>query len=237
MAVTNDYRQARLKQKYKNEQVLVIPEQRAINIPDNFCYGINNPVKRLFQTAHTFIYRWMAEYNYAFVQLISYIIVTNKEQNKIFVTQRIAGEERLVSSYSFSGGHVNPEDFSDNTMGTAAMRELNEELDIKLSESTNLIPYGTVRDLNSTTRDHLGLVFLAVADKVTVREKDTLRGEWMDIAALVQNYYKFESWGRFIIDHLFVNSKDKNCLFLTGSTGVTLNDRKYKKTVGTNGKV
>lgn len=235
--MTDNYRQAQLKQKYKNEQVLVIPEQKAVNIPDNFCYGVTKPVKRLFQTAHTFIYRWMAEYNYAFVQLISYVIVTNKEQDKIFVTQRIAGEERLISSYSFSGGHVNPEDFSGDTMKTAAMRELNEELDIKLSEGTTVTPYGTIRDLSSTTRDHLGLVFLAVADKATVKEKNTLRGEWMDITALVQNYYKFESWGRFIIDHLFVNSKDKKCLFLTGLTGVTLNDRKHKKTVGTNGKV
>lgn len=235
--MTNNYRQVQLKQKYKNEQVLVIPEQKAINIPDNFCYGITKSAKRLFQTAHTFIYRWMAEYNYAFVQLISYIIVTNKEQDKLFVTQRIAGEERLISSYSFSGGHVNPEDFSRDTMRTAAMRELNEELDINLLEGTKLIPYGTVRDFSSTTRDHLGLVFLAVADKVAVKEKNTLRGEWMDIAALVKNYYKFESWGRYVIDHLFVNSKNKNCLFLTGSSGVTLNDRKYKKTVGTNGKV
>ena len=223
-----------LKNKYKDEQVLTVPVSVVSNVPDGFCYRVSQPTKRIFKTAHTFVYRYDAEYNYSLVQLIPYVIVTNITQDNLFITQRIGGEERLISELSLGcGGHVNPEDFSQDTMYKAAVREMAEELDIKLTENTKLEVYGTVRDLMSSTKEHLGLVYLAVADKVKVKEKDTLRGQWMSMSDLVTDYYKFESWARHIIDHLFVNYKKSGKLFLTAPlTGARQHDRKRKKTVG-----
>ena len=234
--VKDNYQVAKLKQKYKGEQVLVVPTDSTTHIPDGFCYSISKPAIRVFKTAHNFVYRYDAEYNYSLTQLIPYVIIVNEAQNQLFVTQRIAGEERLISEFSLGcGGHVNPCDFSNNTMLTAAKRELQEELDIKLLEGTSLQIYGTVRDYNSTTKEHLGLVYLVTASDVKIREKDTLRGQWMNMSDLVMNYYKFESWARHIIDHLFVNNKKSGKLFKTVPlTGEWQYDRKCKKTVRKN---
>jgi len=226
------YQIIKLKRKYKNEQVLVVPVNQASSISDGFCHEISKSAIRMFKTAHTFVYRYDAEYNYSFVQLIPYVVVTNETCDSLFVTQRIAGEERLISELSLGcGGHVNPQDFSQDTMLKAAMREMKEELDIKLTKGTQLQQYGTVRDYDSTTREHLGLVYLAMAAEVKVKEKDTLSGQWMDMFALVANYHKFESWARHIIDHLFVNHKKSGKLFDTVPlTGAKQHDRKRKKT-------
>lgn len=229
----NSYQLVRLKQKYKDEQVLTVPATAVEDVPDGFCYGVSKSANRIFKTAHTFVYRYDAEYNYSLIQLIPYVIITNNNLDNLFVTKRIAGEERLISEFSLGcGGHVNPEDFSQDTMLKAALREMKEELDIKLQENTTLKQYGTVRDIASNTKEHLGLVYLAIADKVKVKEKDTLRGQWMNMSDLVINYYKFESWSRHIIDHLFVNNKKSGRLFQTAPlTGERHNDRKRKKAV------
>lgn len=233
------YQVTKLKQKYKDEQVLIVPSMNAAAVPDGFCRKISVLTESMFKTAHTFVYRYDAEYNYSLVQLIPYIIVVNRTQDKLFVTQRIAGEERLISGFSLGcGGHVNPQDMSQDTMLKAAHREMEEELDVTLVKNTDLVVYGTVRDYDSPTREHLGLVYIATAAKVKVREKDTLSGQWMDMSALVTNYNKFESWARHIIDHLFVNNKNSGRMFDTSPLmGAKQNDRKRKKTVRKNSKV
>lgn len=230
------YQTARLKRKYKDEQILVVPLLSASNVPDGFCHKISQLTDKMFKDAHTFVYRYDAEYNYSLVQLIPYVVVINETEDKLFVTQRIAGEERLISEFSLGcGGHVNPQDLSRNTLLTAAHREMQEELDITLLKDTDLYIYGTVRDLNSPTREHLGLVYIAVATKVKVKEKDTLRGQWMNMSDLVINYHKFESWARHIVDHLFVNHKSSGRMFETSPlTGARQHDRKCKKTVRKN---
>lgn len=225
-----------LKQKYKNEQVLVVPASVVDGVPDGFCQTISQTVSNIFKTSHSFVYRYDAEYNYSLMQLIPYVIVTNVTQNSLFITQRMRGEERLISALSLGcSGHVNPEDFSQDTVYKAAIREMTEELNVKLKDNTKLEVYGTVRDLKSSTKEHLGLVYLAIAEEVTVKEKDTLRGQWMNMSDLVTNYYKFESWARLIVDHLFINYKKSGKLFLTASlTGERNYDRKRKKTVRKN---
>ena len=206
------YLVARLKHKYGDEQVLVVKTSAAVSVSDSFSPVISEQTLQMFSTATLFIYRYDAEYNTVFTQLIPYVVIKNTESNMLWITERIAGEERLQGKLSIGcGGHVNVQDISKNTMLTAAMRELNEELSINLSGPLKV--FGTVRDFWSDTREHLGLVYLATAAEVQVKEKDTLRGQWMDIKALVNNYSKFESWGRMIIDHLFVNYKKRHELF------------------------
>lgn len=215
-----------LKNKYGNEQVLVTLRFSTSDIPDGFTQG--QKYNNIFQTANKFIYRYDAEYNLAVVQLIPYTLVTNTAEDKLFVTERIAGEERLQQKLSLgSGGHVNPEDFSDDTLLTAAVRELNEELEISLKEKP--VRYGTVRDFNSTTDDHLGLVFVVHSDNVQVKEKDILKGQWFNMSDLVDNFYKLESWAKLIADHLFLNNKQYGKLF--PELGVKKNGQKRNKKV------
>lgn len=233
------YQVMKLRQKYRDEQVLIVPSLDVANVPDGFCHKISDLTNTVFKTAHIFVYRYDAEYNNSIIQLIPYVIVVNKTHNKLFVTQRIAGEERLISGFSLGcGGHVNPQDMSTDTILTAAYREMSEELDITLIDNTDLIVYGTVRDCNSSTREHLGLVYIATAAKVKVKEKDTLSGQWMNMSDLVVNYHKFESWARHIIDHLFVNHKESGRMFETSPlTGANQHDRKCKKKVRKNSEI
>ena len=216
-----------LKNKYKDEKVLVTLRTAVSIIPDGFTQG--KEYNGIFETANKFIYRFDAEYNPAVVQLIPYTLVTNTTEDKLFVTKRIAGEERLQQQLSLgSGGHVNPEDFGSDTLLTAAIRELKEELEISLKEKP--IRYGTVRDLNSTTDDHLGLVFVVHSDDVQVKEKDILVGQWLDMPGIVDNFYKLESWAKLIADHLFLNNEKTGKLF-PELLGVRKNGQKRSKKV------
>lgn len=213
--MTDIFKKNQLKRKYNNEQVLVTLEQDVNFIPDGFTLGVNKDVKAKIWGSQRFIYRYDAEYNFAIVQLIPYVVVTNIAENKLYVAERISGEERLRKTYQLGcGGHVNPSDMiGTDIIGNAAEREMNEEL-IITPDKSGLVVLGTVRDLSSPTREHLGIVYLVHSDDVSIREKNTLRGQWMDMSSLVLNYEKFESWARYIIDHLFKNNKESGKFFV-----------------------
>jgi len=208
---------SKLKKKYGSEQVLVAKASDVSSVPDG--YTNHKELKRdtteNVWNSWQFVYRYDAEYNFALTQLIPYVVVTDSEEKKLYTTERISGDERLQKQFQLgAGGHVNPCDVSGrDTILIAARRELNEELNIVLQKDTDIEWFGTVRDLSSPTREHLGLVYLAHGKNVSVREKNTLRGQWMDVSELVINYEKFESWGRYIIDYLFENNKANGKLF------------------------
>lgn len=206
---------SKLKRKYGDEKVLVVPRNLLNGVPDKFHRGnLNRNLASSIFLANTFIYRYEAEYNNAFYQLIPYIIVTNKKEDKFYVTERISGEERLKGKYQLgASGHVNPIDLDiKNTLENAAFREMNEELFIKDSNE-KLYYYGTVQDSYSKTSEHLGIVYIYHCDNVSVREEENLNGKWLDIFGLFSKYELFESWARLIIDHLYQNyTKTKKTL-------------------------
>lgn len=209
------YRHNQLKRKYGNEQVLVMLTQDVQSVPDGFSLDIDKNIKTRIWSSHRFIYRYDAEYNLALTQLIPYVVVTNTNEDKLYVAERISGEERLRKTFQLGcGGHVNPSDVMGfDTIGTAAIREMNEELVID-TNTDEIYLLGTVRDLSSSTKEHLGIVYLVHSDDVSIREKNTLRGQWMNMSDLILNYEKFESWARYIIDHLFKNNKNSGKLFI-----------------------
>jgi len=214
----SDLQTVKLKQKYGSEQVLVAKASDVETVPDGYSRNIklSAACENAIWNSTLFVYRYDAEYNNAFIQLIPYVVVTNEKEDKLYVAERISGEERLRKSFQLgAGGHVNPCDIMGiDTILTAAMRETNEELNIVLKDNTGYERFGTVRDLSSSTSEHLGLVYLVRAKEVSVKEKNTLRGQWMNISDLVTNYEKFESWGRYIVDYLFQNHKTSNTLFI-----------------------
>lgn len=197
-----------LQNKYGDERVYVVTYGDAIGIPDKFTLG---DFPERLATCGKYVLRSDAEYNDALVQPIPYILVTNKAKNKYYVTERLAGDERLKDSIALgSGGHIDPVDHGKaiNLIEAAAHRELNEELKIQLVKDTDYECIGTVRDLTSETHEHLGIVYMVQAAHVSVKEKDKLKGRWMTLQELINEYNKFESWARYIIDYLYLKSKE-----------------------------
>lgn len=205
-----------LKEKYGSEQVYVIPFQKLNTIPDKFSKPYSLTAGDIANGR--FILRSDAEYNKAMIQLIPYILVTNKAHDKLYVLKRIAGEERLRDYLALGcGGHINPCDYGTDFVANAATREMNEELKIRLAKNTSLETIGNVRDLASPTSEHLGIVMIATAGSISVREKENMKGSWMDFYEIKDNYSKFESWARHIIDYAFLNGNSIEALFKKGT--------------------
>lgn len=195
---------AKLREKYGTEQVFVVPYLDVVNIPDHFSKVEQDSLDWIKKGKY--IFRYDAEYNTFFQQVIPYVVLTDREKERFYISRRISGEERLVDQLSIGfGGHINPCDGYQNPLEKCIMRELNEEVSARyIEESLSLL--GTVRDLSSSTNDHIGVVFLKrVSNKATIkiREKDKLKGKWMTMDDLYENYGAFESWGKYIIDHLY----------------------------------
>ena len=74
--------------------------------------------------------------------------------------------------------------------------------------------YGFVRDLGSSTPDHIGVVYLIQIsnchrDKIEVKETNSLDGQWMTKRDLVDHYDDFESWARLLISDIVVSIREK----------------------------
>lgn len=208
------YKKNKLKEKYKQEQVYVLPFCNTKTIPDRLTIhklSISSCIKYLknIEKDGTFICRNDAEENNSIQQLIPYTIIFNKNMD-VYTSYRIDGDKRLNNVYSLGfGGHINPKDNSyidKSLIFNAAKRELEEEVNIKIIYEKLFL--GTVRDLSSNTKEHLGFIFaIKTNNNVSIREKDKQKGKWMTIKDLYNKYYLFESWSRFIIDYLFVLQK------------------------------
>lgn len=201
----------KLKEKYPTEKVLAVPFGMVEKIPDKFhilkAHGrASRPSVRKWDVLGTFVARYEAEYNDALIQLIPYTIIFSTRRNKFLVAKRIAGDDRLISKHSIGfGGHVNPEDMGDKALSAiekAQRRELLEEVAIRRYKGAPVL-FGTVRDLSSKTPDHLGFCYLQKCETAKIVETDTLSGIWMSISELADHYHSFESWSRYIIDHIF----------------------------------
>lgn len=196
-----------LKKKYGNEKILIVPFEEMAYVKDGFTPTKHNSSKwSSFDNIGEFVFRYDAEGEPSMQQIIPYILIINKEQNKLFVTKRIGGDPRLIGKLSIAcGGHIDSCDKGKEILFKAAVRELYEEVDAEYSSPLQII--GTVRDLSSSTSDHLGIVIIAFAkDEVHVKEKETLEGAWLSLNELIDNYENLEGWSRYIVDY-FVNKK------------------------------
>lgn len=199
----------RLKEKYGTEQVYVVQSLNVLKVPDRF---FETSQENLDWTKQgIFVFRYDAEYNTLFQQVIPYVVLTDSKMEQFYVSERISGEERLVGSYSIGfGGHINPCDGYRNVIENCIERELNEEVSAKfIKEPLRLL--GTVRDLLSTTNDHIGIVYLKRVSnktKIKIKENDKLKGKWMSIDDLYRLYGHFESWGQYIIDYFYKKHKE-----------------------------
>lgn len=196
-----------LKEKYSDEQVLVVPTQSVTWLGDKFTKADKNEYLVLtdMQLNGKYILRSSSEYNSAFQQIIPYCVVLNKDKTKFFINERKAGESRLVSMLSLGyGGHINPSDGRQNAILNGLSRELNEELSLPKHSKPKHIGY--TRDLTSELTDHIGIIYeLSVDDMryTKVKEPEKMDGRWVSLDDLIDNYYLFEGWSRYLIDYYF----------------------------------
>ena len=205
-----------LQEKYGDEQVFVVPMLSAQHIADKFsearqCLQCNDDLLTLqeWDAKGRYVFRHDAEYNEALQQLIPYVLITDVTGEKFYISRRIAGDARLTGALSLGfGGHINPIDGTTNVIMNGFERELNEEVFIKRKKAPVEF-LGYVRDLNSPTKEHIGLVMMVKARYVKIKEENVLEGLWMTLPELVDNYHKFESWAKHIIDYLFITRQKK----------------------------
>lgn len=195
-----------LKRKYKNEKVFVLPAN-LVNAENKFTKMTHTQkIWTKYDGLGQYIYRYEAEYNNAFQQVIPYLLICNNDQSEFFVSERIQGDIRLKGMLSLGfGGHIDEKDGYSNIVFNGLVREMNEELDI-----IPISPYqfiGTIRDLSSKTSEHFGLVFIVKAEQnhISIKETNKLKGKWMTKDQMYDNYEKFENWSKFILDYLFAS--------------------------------
>ena len=194
-----------LKIKYKEEKIFVIPINLIENISDKFTKMKHDTnIWSKYDNLGKYIYRYDAEYNPVFQQLIPYLLVCNEDESKYFVSKRIKGDHRLVDNLSLGfGGHIDECDGTHEVVLKALSREMNEELDIDPVSTARFI--GTMRDINSKTNDHIGLIFIVKAKEgdVSVKETDNLEGKWMTKAEMFESYSLFEGWSKYLLDYMY----------------------------------
>ncbi len=208
---------AELQAKYGDEEVLVVPFTACECIRDHYSKNeLRNDEIEHMLSGGKFMLRSDVEGVTALQQVIPYVYITCKDN--YFVSRRKDGDERLVGKLSLGfGGHINPCDCVTKTPGlftvySGLFRELEEETTIAAccpdwGLTNNVAPCGFVRDLGSTTPDHVGFVYHAKvlgisASKLAVKETDTLEGIWMSEDELVRNLDRFESWAQYIIANI-----------------------------------
>ena len=204
-------KKALLKEKYKDERVFVLPSTDVTTIPDLFTrdQGDGSFKFNQYDDKGTFIYRYDAEGDGAFQQIIPYVLIYNPKTKKFFVSLRTkqSGEQRLYDKISLGfGGHINPCDGPSNIIWNALVRELKEEVD--MDQSATFYYKGTIRNITSELNDHLGFVFVAETEQASIKETDKLIGQWMSVQELIDNYFKLEDWAKFIVDYMYAHNNE-----------------------------
>ena len=198
----------KMNNKIYKEKVLVVPYNKLSFIEDRFTYMDNIDLER-FSSLGSFVDRNIVEGHKELQQIIAYILIFNKDMDKLYINKRIDGEKRLLNKVSIAvGGHINDTDEGLNRIFNGAIRELHEEVELTNAEKFRSI--GFIRDINSITNDHLGIVFAVTADDAKIIEKESLKGQWMKINDIANYYSKLENWSKYILDYLISN---KNILF------------------------
>lgn len=190
-----------LRQRYGDEQVLVIPAADAKHLVNGL-----QPMLDLTKVHPRFIYRYEAEQNPTWRQLIPYIVLRQAEH--VWLTQRLStqGESRLHHLFSLGvGGHINPIDATGTSpLIDALYRELEEELDLGNWQPSNPTPIALINDLsNAVSRDHLGVVFILEVPptvKISIREQDKMLGKWVHTKRVRADHYEqLESWSQLVL--------------------------------------
>lgn len=168
--------------------------------------GINSNIEQIMNTitsASSFMPRSRAETNYAYKQIIPYMLFIF--ENKLFVMQRksSASEQRLASKFSLGiGGHVRQEDISNHNIIDWANREFEEEVSYQGSKTIQVL--GVLNDdSNDVGKVHLGLILLVHADsnKITINDEHK-SGILLTRRECIALAPQMETWSQICFDFL-----------------------------------
>lgn len=192
-----------MKNKYTEEAVYVVRPDMFIDYPNGFTYKTSFSYET-YEDKGKFVPRDLAEGNHDFQQIIPYVIVRCKDKFLAYKRLEGSGEPRLYNTYSLGfGGHINTTDGYISPIRNGLYRELQEELHFKALRPPVCI--GLVRDINSSTCEHTGFVFLLDVEQAQVRETNELDEKWFTKETLEKDFLYFESWSKYIIDWLVKN--------------------------------
>lgn len=164
--------------------------------------------------------RSYAETDTEYLQVIPYIVLTNKDSVFVYTRLKKGGESRLHLNRSIGiGGHIdyNPSDVYHNAkiedvILTSAYRELFEELNIESNSNLlelvnkNVLIYDSSNDVGKV---HLGVLYTCdVTDRVvSVKETHKLNGMFYTFEELKKLFAdepdSFENWSKIAFKTLF----------------------------------
>lgn len=139
--------------------------------------------------------RSFLEQNNRYKHFIIYIVILNEKQDQVFGYIRQGSEKRLTGQWSIGiGGHVAA---SDLDLRSAAIRESDEELDMKIDRSLiNLEGFVNIES-NPVNRVHFGIVFKYISDgNVKLKGSENKSGMWLSADDLES--MQFEDWSEII---------------------------------------
>lgn len=192
--------------KYGEQQVRVFHAAELSSLPP--------PVSRSFYSADHWDIpldrswgepRYLAENDPTMKQLVGYTLLRQSGTHMIYVTERIAGDDRLIGMCSLgTGGHVEPGE----ELHQAVMRELCEEVGVSQDDIRFYRTRGYIYDDSSEVNSvHFGVVpevQVALLTDVQVQETEKLRGRWMTVEEIkgLRDAGRLESWSEIVFDAL-----------------------------------
>jgi len=150
-----------------------------------------------------FLPRSIMETDFAYKQIIPYLVYTH--DGKYFLMQRKsdASESRLRNKLTLGiGGHIRQEDMNDTNLFSWALREFHEEVDYKGNLSVK--PLGILNDdSNDVGKVHIGFVLLLEGDSADIAIKSELKsGVLVSLDECYAQRDMMETWSQFVVDFL-----------------------------------
>lgn len=191
-----------------NESILVV--KRDILFQNGDFQGLRltelDSYKNLIQQHKQFLPRSLMETDYAYKQIIPYLIFTH--ENHYFLMQRHAkaSETRLQNKFSLGiGGHIYHKDMDTDDIYAWAEREFHEEISYAGSLE-KIEPIGILNDdSNGVGRVHVGLVLLLHGDSPDISIKSELAsGKLVSLKECGAHKPHMESWSQTVYDYLLI---------------------------------
>lgn len=216
----SDVDREKLKQKYGDEQVMVLPKQIVdeviLNGRTGFVIDFNEDLAKIINENAYFIPRYLSDYNPEEVEVIPYVFILNSNGETFFYERVNNSDSRGNNKVSLGiGGHVNIEQNSISMMDIiykSAERELNEEVGgAQLFSDDGKFIFALIRDLSdSFNMDHLGLVCIAFRDDIAEMSEDKLKAIGYFHDNEIRNSYLYERlevWSKLIVDNMPILTK------------------------------
>lgn len=196
-----------LMEKYGTEKVLCINNRHIKGSIDDLLTSIS-----LYGHLR---YRYNAELDYEEKQIIPYVIV--RYGNKVLMTKRLQGDERLVGQCSVgTGGHIDATDLVMDknlievgpTVENCVKRELAEETNLENYRSKSLrLNQWFVDDSTDVSKVHVCLLFeYEITDEefenFEIREKEKLEGAFVELEFDEDMIGALEGWSKIAYEIL-----------------------------------